>query len=199
MIGNLSVILATALSVAMLLPQLRRIRIVRHIDGVSVTWPVLGVAANGWYSAYLMWAELWVAAVGAVVITLLYLALAGLALRFAPDDRRGALLRGGTAVAVFCVVLGAFGWETLGVVLGLTYGVQLTPAIWTAWRSSTIGALSATTWIVGAVEAALWLVYGVYESDTGVVVYGVTGVVCSGLILARIAKLTASEPATPSP
>ena len=67
------------------------------------------------------------------------------------------------------------GWELAGVAVGLSYGVQLLPAVVASMRTSELSGVSSTTWIIALVEAALWLVYGVGVGDMALTLAGLTG------------------------
>ncbi len=79
------------------------------------------------------------------------------------------------------------GWTLAGVAVGLSYGVQLLPAMVATMRSSSLAGVSSTTWIIALAEAALWLVYGVAVADVAVILGGAVGVVMAGAILGRLA------------
>jgi hypothetical protein len=50
-----------------------------------------------------------------------------------------------------------------------------------------LAGVSSTTWIIAAVEAALWLAYGIGVGDLALTLAGVVGVAMASVILARLA------------
>jgi len=86
------------------------------------------------------------------------------------------------------VVTTAFaGWTTLGVALGLSFGVMMTPSLWTAYRTPDPSGISAGTWWLGVAEAALWGFYGWHNADAGIITFAVTALLGSAGMLARLA------------
>jgi hypothetical protein len=78
------------------------------------------------------------------------------------------------------------GWAALGMMLGLAYGVQMTPHVWCAFRVREPTGIAPHRWTMNLFEALLWGVYGVGHAATPVVVYAVIGTVCSAAILGRV-------------
>jgi len=79
------------------------------------------------------------------------------------------------------------GWQLAGIAVGLSYGVQLLPAVVASLRTTVLSGVSSTTWIIAFVEAALWLVYGSFVVDAAIVLAGAVGVAMAGVILVRLA------------
>ena len=77
------------------------------------------------------------------------------------------------------------GWEALGVALGLSYGVMLSPSVWTGFKTRDPSGISPATWWIGLFEAMLWGYYGLYNAAAGMVTFGIVGVAGSLLILGR--------------
>ena len=185
---NLIVVVATVIGSAMAFPQARRIARTRHVDGVSATWIGVSLAINGWWLAYGVAADIRALVPVSVISLLLYAVMAHYYLLTV--GRRGF---GGLALGVF--VLGMVplpfllvgGWTLAGIAVGLSYGVQLLPAVVAAMRSSSLSGVSSTTWIIASVEATLWLVYGIAVADLAVILGGGVGVVMAGAILVRLA------------
>lgn len=191
---NLIVVVATVIGSAMAFPQARRIARTRRVEGVSATWIGVSLAINAWWFAYGVAAGVWAVVPVSVISLFLY---AVMARYFVLTVGRGGLR--GLALGVF--VLGMVplpfllvgGWALAGVAVGLSYGVQLLPAVVAAMRTASLSGLSSTTWIIACVEAALWLVYGTAVADLAVVLGGAVGVVMAGAILIRLA-LTGHRP-----
>ena len=70
-------------------------------------------------------------------------------------------------------------------VLGLSYGVMLTPSVWTAYRTARPSGISPGTWSIGLAEAFLWGYYGMFHADRGIITFAVVGLVGSVLMLLR--------------
>jgi uncharacterized protein with PQ loop repeat len=185
---NLLVVVATVLGSWMAFPQARRIARTRRVDGVSATWIGVSLAINGWWLTYGIVADVWALIPVSFVSLLLYGVMAWF---FVGSVGRAALP--GLALGVFglgmvplpFLVVG--GWELAGVAVGLSYGVQLLPAVIASLRTSMLSGVSSTTWIIAFVEAALWLVYGIGVGDVALTLAGVVGVSMASVILARLA------------
>jgi uncharacterized protein with PQ loop repeat len=191
---NLLVLVATVLGSWMAFPQARRIARTRRVDGVSATWIGVSLAINGWWLAYGLVAGVWALVPVSSVSLVLYGVMAWF---FVRSVGRPALR--GLAVGVFglgmvplpFLLIG--GWELAGVAVGLSYGIQLLPAVVVSLRTSALSGVSSTTWIIALVESALWLVYGVGVGDTALTLAGSVGVAMASVILARLA-LTGHRP-----
>lgn len=185
---NLLVVVATVLGSWMAFPQARRIARTRRVDGVSATWIGVSLAINGWWLTYGLVAGVWALVPVSIISLLLYGVMAWF---YVASVGRPALP--GLALGVFGLgmvplpFLLVGGWELAGVAVGLSYGVQLLPAVVASLRTSELSGVSSTTWIIALVEAALWLVYGVGVSDIALTLAGLVGVVMASVILARLA------------
>ncbi len=185
-LANSSVILATLLAWWSLIPQIRKLLRTGDIAGVSGTWPAIGLVSNAGWTAYLLSQQLWAAApstAGMIVFYVVVLRTLGVA---------GArlvipLIRGAVGIVILAGAFALGSWPVLGLVLGWAYVPQLAPAVWAAYRTPDPSGISAGTWALIGVEAALWLVYGWLLADTPVMIFAVVGVVAAGLILLRVA------------
>ncbi|MGF1617070.1 MAG: PQ-loop domain-containing transporter [Acidimicrobiia bacterium] len=195
-LANIAVILATISTVAFLLPQIVKLVRSGDSDGVSTTWPALGFVINAGWCIYLIAQALWVA-VFAPFFTFLAYGVTMWALLRTGRDLSTSYLRGVVATTLLTAVAIIGGWEVLGVFLGISYGVVITPSIWTAYRTSIPSGISALTWWIGLVEALLWGYYGWFHSDRGIVTFMVVGVIGSGLMLIRF--YTTRSRSTPAP
>jgi uncharacterized protein with PQ loop repeat len=185
---NLLVVVATVLGSWMAFPQARRIARTRRVDGVSATWIGVSLAINAWWLSYGLVAGVW----ALVPVSIISLALYGvMAWFFVLSVGRAAIP--GLALGVFglgmvplpFLLIG--GWELAGVAVGLSYGVQLLPAVVASLRTSALSGVSSTTWIIASVEAALWLAYGLGVGDVALTLAGLVGVVMASVILVRLA------------
>ena len=137
----------------MAFPQARRIARTRRVDGVSATWIGVSLAINAWWLAYGLVAGVWALVPVSIISLLLYGVMAWF---FVLSVGRAAVP--GLALGVFglgmvplpFLLIG--GWELAGVAVGLSYGVQLLPAVVASLRTSALSGVSSTTWIIASVE-----------------------------------------------
>ncbi len=93
--------------------------------------------------------------------------------------------RGMIWTGLLIVTMVISGWSTLGIFLGFSYGVQLAPSVWTAYRTADPSGISSGTWWIGLAEAVLWGYFGWFHADVGIMVFGIVGTMGSALILTR--------------
>ena len=183
-LANVAIILAMASSITFLIPQIVKLVRTRDSAGVSSTWPALGFVINvGWF-AYLMSQQLWISVL-APFVTFVSYGVTLWALRRTGRDLSKSYARGVVAAMTLIAVGTVGGWNVLGVVLGISYGVMLAPSIWTAYRAAIPSGISPFTWLLGLTEALLWGYYGWFHSDRGIITFMVVGVIGSGLMLIR--------------
>jgi uncharacterized protein with PQ loop repeat len=163
--------MATVLSAFQLLPQLARSMRLRSTAGLSPIWAAIGVIVNlGW--CWYRWSqELWLSLPSPVIAAGLYLALLWMVLR-STEHRRSALVAATGAAATIGVAGFVGGWTMAGTALGLSGGVQVTPAVWSAFRTRGPLAIAPGLWITGLGQALLWGYYGAAHGDTGLIIYG---------------------------
>jgi uncharacterized protein with PQ loop repeat len=193
LILNATVVAATLLGSGMAFPQARRMFVTRRIEGVSAAWVGVSIALNTWWLVYGIAQQVWALVPVSGVSLMLYLSIAAMYLH--SSDRSsdsssslGTMVGWGIALgAVPLLFLITGGWPVAGVVVGLCYGLQLLPAVVTAYRGDDLGGISAGTWVIGLAEAMLWLVYGLGVTDVALIAGGASGAVMASLILARLA------------
>ena len=190
---NLVVVAASVIGAGMAFPQARSLFTTRRTDGVSPMWIGVSLAINAWWVAYAVAASVAVLLPVAVVSFALYASMAVVFVRAERSaGRRVVSTLGPMAVGAFGLGLGPLpalligGWGTAGLAIGLCYGLQLLPAVVAALRTRMLSGVSNSTWILSFVEGVLWLVYGSAIRDGALIAGGVTGVVMSGVILARL-------------
>lgn len=194
-LANVAVVLATIGTVTFLLPQIIKLIRTRDSSGVSSTWPALGLVINiGWF-LYMINNQLWLAVLAPFVTFASYGVILW-ALGRSGRDLRNSYLRGlGWAVLLIGVTMVA-SWETLGVVLGLSFAVQLSPSVWSAYRTEDPSGVSPGTWWIGLAEALLWGAFGWFHGKAGIVTFSVVGAIASVLMLIRYqATRRPSDPA----
>lgn len=188
------VVVATILGVGMTIPQVVRVQRRRDFEGVSLVWVGVGIAINSWWMIYGAAMELWgliPVSAGSVV---LYITLAVQALVFTGRGASRTLLKG--LVPLLCLpvfALAAFGWESVGLLVGLAYSVQFSPAVVACYRTRTPTGVSATTWTMAGIEGGIWAVYGIHYADLGLGLGGFGAATLAALILARITWLSGNN------
>lgn len=185
LIANIAVVTATILAWTTLVPQIVKLAKGRDAEGVSATWPAIGLVSNAAWTAYLSSQELWLAAPSTAVMILFY-ALVLRYLALSGRDLRSSAGRGITWVVMLTSTGLLGGWPALGLLLGWSYVVQLAPSVWSAYRSYRPSGVSIGTWALIGVEAVLWGVYGWFYSDSAIVIYAVVGLVASTAIVLRV-------------
>ena len=183
-LANIAVVAATIGTMTFLVPQIIKLIRTRDSSGVSSTWPALGFVINvGWFF-YMIHNEHWVA-VFATLVTFISYAVILWALSRSGRILSASYVRGILWTALLIAVALIYGWAALGVVLGLSYAVQLAPSVWTAYRTSDPSGVSAVTWWIGSAEAILWGIFGMFHADRGIVTFAIVGLIGSILMLIR--------------
>ena len=188
---------ATALAATSALPQLRRLRTTRDLTGVSLAGPAIGAVTEAGWLVYVAQVELWSAAPEPVLMVVANVALAAAICR--SGGRLGhAVVVGAAWASALTVVTTAGGWAALGAMLGLAYGVQMSPCVWSAFRVREPTGIAPHRWTMNLVESVLWGVYGLGHAATPIVVYALIGTMSSAAILGRvgIARLLPGRPST---
>ncbi len=185
---TLIVVVATVLGSWMAFPQARRIARTRRVDGVSATWIGVSLAINGWWLTYGLTVGLWALVPVSTVSLLLYGVMGWFFVRSVGGPALPGLALGvfglGMVPLPFLIV---GGWDLASVAVGLSYGVQLMPAVVASLRTSLLTGVSSATWIIAFVESALWLVYGLGVGDVALTLAGAVGMALASVILARLA------------
>jgi len=185
-------IAATAFAVPQFLPQIRKLRATRDTAGVSWSWATLTSLNNAAWIAYFALQHYWTALIPASSATSLAGTLAILlSLRGQAKLRPSILI--GTWAAMLVTAYLILGRTGLGALLTAAFVVQVTPSIWTAYRTPRPTGLSAATWLLILGELSCWLTFGLHESDPRLITLGLTGVTASALMLARIHRTARRE------
>src|SRR5262249_45014832 len=64
--------------------------------------------------------------------------------------------------------------------------LQVTPSIWTAYRTARPTGVSPGTWLLILGELTCWLAFGLHKTDPRLITLGASGVTASALMLTRI-------------
>jgi hypothetical protein len=73
--------------------------------------------------------------------------------------------------------------------------LQVTPSIWTAYRTDHPTGISRGTWLLVLGELSCWFVYGLYRADPRLLVLGASGIIASVLMLAKTLRPMVLKPA----
>jgi hypothetical protein len=140
---------------------------------------------NAAWLVYFALSRYWTALAPSSSATLLAGALATmLALRGQAKARSATLISTwGALLAAGLIVAGRSG---LGTLLTAAFVLQVTPSIWTAYRTDVPTGISRGTWRLILGELCWWTTFGIHRSDPRLITLGFTGVAASTLMLARI-------------
>jgi uncharacterized protein with PQ loop repeat len=192
-------IAATAFAVPQFLPQVLKLRATRDTAGVSWSWAALTSLNNAAWIAYFALEHYWTALIPSSSATALAGTLAVLLGLRGQAKPRPALLIGAWATMLVTTYL-VLGRTGLGALLTAAFVVQVTPSIWTAYRTERPTGISAGTWLLVLGELSCWLTFGLYKSDPRLITLGLTGVTASAVMLTRIHRTSKRErPTAPQP
>jgi uncharacterized protein with PQ loop repeat len=183
-------IAATVFAVPQFLPQARKLAATRDTAGLSWSWAVLTSVNNGAWIAYFALARDWTALIPSSAVTLLAGVLAVMLTRRGQARRRPAALIGGWSV-LLAAAGGIGGVVGLGTLLTAGFIIQVSPSIWTAYRTARPTGVSPGTWTLILAELACWLAFGLHVRDPRLITLGAFGVAASVLMLARVYRVSA--------
>jgi uncharacterized protein with PQ loop repeat len=188
-------IAAAAFAIPQFLPQLRKLRATGDTAGVSWPWATLTSVNNAAWVAYFALSAYWAALVPSASATLLAGALATMLARRGQARARPAVLIGAWA-ALLSAAFTVAGRAGLGTLLTAAFVLQVTPSLWTAYRTARPTGISQGTWLLILGELSCWATFGVHKADPRLTILGFTGVAASLLMLARIRRTTELEQST---
>jgi uncharacterized protein with PQ loop repeat len=178
-------IAAAAFAIPQFLPQILKLRATKDSAGVSWSWATLTSVNNAAWVAYFAFSGYWTALVPSSSATVLAGTLATmLALRAQAKARPAVLISAWVSLLILGSALA--GRSGLGALLTSAFILQVTPSIWTAYRTDRPTGISRATWLLVFGELSCWMVFGIYKSDPRLLILGFTGVTASVLMLARI-------------
>lgn len=170
----------TVSSVVLFVPQLVRLVRFRDPAGLSGSSLLFGTVNYTAWSVYLTDAGSWGLLAANVVASLVWYAVAFLALtRLRPE--RSWWLPAIWAVAITTVVV--VERPALGAVLGLGSMLTYTPQAIGAWRAPSLAGISPTTWGLTALEGGVWLVQSLRDGLLGGILSGVIAVAAAAAVL----------------
>jgi hypothetical protein len=186
-------IVAAAFAIPQFVPQLVKLRATGDTAGVSWSWAALTSVNNAAWLAYFVLSGYRAALVPSSSATLLAGVLATmLAVRGQARARPAALI--GAWAALLAAAAAVAGRGGLGTLLTAAFVLQVTPSIWTAYRTANPTGASRGTWLLILGELSCWTVFGVHRSDPRLLTLGLTGVIASALMLIRIARTGGTGP-----
>ena len=184
-------IAAAGFAVPQFLPQIRKLKATRDTAGVSASWAALTSVNNAAWIAYFTMSRYWTALIPSSSATLLAGTLAVMLIRRrrtraaagGPDRRVGDHARRRGVAA---------GRGGLGVLLTAAFLLQVTPSLWTAYRTARPTGISSGTWLLILGELSCWMIFGLHASDPRLITLGASGIIVSAVMLARIHRTTRS-------
>lgn len=191
-------IAAAAFAIPQFLPQIRKVLATADTAGVSGSWAALTSVNNAAWFTYFALSRYWFALVPSSSATLLAGTLAVVLAKRGATSRRAGVLTLGWALLMTAAL--AFGGRTaLGTLLTAGFVVQVTPQLWTAYRTARPTGISRGTWLLVLGELSCWAAFGIHRADPTLMVLGFTGVTVGVLMLLRIQRTSklASRPRTP--
>ncbi|MEV5960753.1 PQ-loop domain-containing transporter [Kribbella sp. NPDC051952] len=176
---------AAAFGIPQYLPQILKLRRTGDTAGVSWSWATLTSINNAAWFCYFMASGYWTASLPSTAAALLAGSLSVLLVRRGAVNRRAIGWIGGwVGLLGTAAVLG--GRIGLGTLLAAASIVQVTPSLWTAYRTVRPSGISPGTWVLVFGELSCWFVFGLWKSDGRLITLGTTGVIASLLMLARV-------------
>jgi uncharacterized protein with PQ loop repeat len=178
-------IAATCFAIPEFIPQIRKLATTYDTSGLSWSWVALTTVNNAAWIAYFALARYWTALIGSSATIVVVATLAVMVTRHGQARPRSV-----TAICSWAAMLaGAYafaGRAGLGTLLTAAFILQVTPSVWTAYRTARPTGISAGTWLLILGELTCWLIFGLHESDPRLITLGSCGVIVSALMLARI-------------
>ena len=176
---------AAAFAIPQFLPQITKLRKTGDTTGVSWPWAALTSVNNAAWLTYFTLAHYWTALVPSISATTLAGALATML-----SVRAEVRARSAVAVVVWTALLVATfalaGRVGLGALLTCAFILQVTPSLWTAYRTERPTGIARGTWVLILGELSCWLTFGLHQSDPRLIVLGCSGATAAILMLGRI-------------
>jgi uncharacterized protein with PQ loop repeat len=189
---------AAAFAIPQFLPQITKLRKTDDTTGVSWPWAALTSVNNAAWLFYFTFAHYWTALVPSISATTLAGVLATMVTRRVEVRPRSAVAVA-TWAGLLVAAFGVAGRVGLGTLLTGAFILQVTPSIWTAYRTERPTGISRGTWLLILGELSCWLTFGLHQSDPRLIVLGCSGVVAAMLMLGRIEttrRRSAEDPGT---
>ena len=177
-------IAAAVFGIPQYLPQILKLRRTGDTAGVSWSWATLTSINNAAWFGYFMASGYWTASLPSTAASVLAGTVSVLLVRRGAVNRRAiGWICAWAGLLVAATVLG--GRIGLGTLLAAASIVQVTPSLWTAYRTVHPTGISQGTWALVFGELSCWLTFGLWKTDPRLITLGATGVLASRLMLAR--------------
>lgn len=186
---EIAALVATAVSAASRIPQLRRVIVHGDGRGVSLASATLGIGTELAWVGYIADAGLWSAMAESVLMVVANAVLTIALVRWGAVAPR-AMIAGAVWLGLLGAVAATNGFATLALVLAVAYAVQLAPAIWTVWRTPMPTGVSSATWVMLAVEGFLWGAYALHHGDPALACFAAISVLAAAATLARTTAMS---------
>lgn len=178
-------IAAACFGIPQYLPQILKLRRTGDTAGVSWSWATLTSINNAAWFCYFMASGYWTASLPSTAASVLAGTVSVMLVRREALNQR--------AIGWICIWAGLLlaaaligGRVGLGTLLAGASIVQVTPSLWTAYRTSHPTGISKGTWALVFGELSCWLTFGLWNADPRLITLGITGVLASLLMLARV-------------
>jgi len=188
-------LVATVISGAFLVPQLRRLRRTQDGGGVSLTAAGVGLVSTVAWATYGFGTESLALVAPSLIGAAQYAALVWL-LRSTGHTSPLSVVAALLVIAVSgsaSAIAGHGPWAGIGTALTIAVVVQYTPAVLDARRSETVSGISQSTWLLIGVNGSTWASYGLLVGDDAVAAYGVVLGVAAGAVLLAARRASVSE------
>lgn len=191
MIMIVLLMVANVMGAGMIVPQVTRLHRRRSDAGLSGVWVGFGIALNLWWLAYALQGPFWGMVPVSSIAAVLYGAIAWQLGRIAGRTGRRSMLIGSLTAGLAPLPFALYGgWTAAGIAIGSSYGLQFAPAVVAALRARGTTGISAATWAMALVEAAIWLIYGISLGDGALMLGGAGAGLMAATILARLAVVS---------
>ncbi|RZU13234.1 PQ loop repeat protein [Kribbella rubisoli] len=178
-------IAAACFGIPQYLPQILKLRRTGDTAGVSWSWATLTCINNAAWFCYFMASGYWTASLPSTAASTLAGTVSVMLVRRGALNRRavGWIATWAALLALAATLGGRVG---LGTLLAAASIVQVTPSLWTAYRTTHPTGISKGTWTLVCGELSCWLLFGLWKTDPRLITLGITGVAASLLMLARV-------------
>ena len=180
---------ATMLATVGAVPQVRRLLVTGDAGGVSACAAGLGVATELAWIAYTVHRGLWAAVPEGCLMLTANVVLLVVLVRADVDVRRAAIA-GTSWLGALAAAAAVGGSSAIAAILAIAYAVEVAPAVWSVYRTSSPSGVARATWAIILGESLLWGVYGIGQGDPANISFGVIGMIAASAILARTGKMS---------
>jgi uncharacterized protein with PQ loop repeat len=183
----------TASSVLLFLPQF--VRLIRFGDasGLSATSLMFGMVNYLAWNVYLSGSRAWGLLAANVLGSVVWFAVAGMALRRLRPGRGGWLVLPWALLLARAILLDR---SALGFLLALGTVLTYSPQAVGVWRAPSVSGVSPATWSIAAVEGLSWFASSLPGHLIGGIVFGIVSTLTAASVLTAIAVRRGTGPAS---